>query len=73
MEHEGDTNYDWRARYSHQRIGTETGGLRVKRTSGDHSNYSIVEISQNTKKSPGDLTKFAVTQTPVENHQLALV
>ena len=24
------------------------------RTSGDHPNYSIVEIGQNTEKSPGD-------------------
>ena len=35
MEHEsdGDTNCHWCARYSHQRIGTGTGGLRNKRTS----------------------------------------
>ena len=38
MEHESDgyTNCNWRARYSHQTIGTRTGGLRKKRTSGDH-------------------------------------
>ena len=29
--------------------------------SGDHPNYSIVEIDQNTKKSPGDLRRLAVT------------
>ena len=40
---------------SHQRIGTGNGGLGNKRTSGDHQNYSIVEIGQNTEKSPGDL------------------
>ena len=58
MKHEsdGDTNCNWRARYSHQR----TGGLGNKRTSGDHSNYSIVEIGQNTKKRPGDSRKLAV-------------
>ena len=39
------------ARYSHQRICTGTGGLGNKRTSGDHPNYSIVEIGQNTKES----------------------
>ena len=50
--------------------GTKAGGLGNKRTSGDHSNYSIVEIRQNTEKSPGDLRRLAVTQTPVENHQL---
>ena len=41
--------------------------------SGDHPNYSIVEISKNTKKSPKDLRRLAVTQSPVENHQLMLV
>ena len=51
MEHEnyGDTNFNRSPRYSHQRISTGTGGLRNK-TSRDHSNYSIVEISQNTEK-----------------------
>ena len=32
-----------------------TGGLRSRRTSGDHQNYSIFENSDNTEKSPGDL------------------
>ena len=27
----------------------------------------------NTEKSPGDLKKLAVTQTPVKNHQLKLM
>ena len=49
------------------------GGYGNKRMSGDHSNYSIVEIGQNTKKSPEDSRRLAVTQTPVENHQLTLV
>ena len=39
---------------SHQRINIEPGGLGNKRTSGDHTIYSIVEISQNTEKSPED-------------------
>ena len=39
---------------------------------GDHSNYGIIEIGQNTKKSPGDLTRLAVAQTPVGNYQLTL-
>ena len=34
---------------------------------------SIVEIDQNTEKSPGDLRSLAVTQTSVSNHQLTLV
>ena len=35
--------------------------------SWDHSNYSIVEIGQNTEKSPGDSKRLAVTQIPVED------
>ena len=55
---------------SHQKIGTGTGRLGNTRTSGDHPNYSIVEIDQNTKKYPRDLRRLAVS---VENHQLTLV
>ena len=29
---------------NHQRIGTGIGGFENKRTNGDHSNYSSVEI-----------------------------
>ena len=36
-------------------------------------NYYIIENGQNTEKSPGDLRRFAVTQTPVKNHQLTLM
>ena len=50
------------ALYSHYRIGTRTRGLRNKRRSEDHPNYSIVEIGQITKKSPEDLRRIAVTQ-----------
>ena len=41
--------------------------------SGDHPDYSITEIGQNTEKSPGDLRRLAVTQGPVGRHQLRLV
>ena len=41
--------------------------------SGDHRNYSIITIGQNTEKSPEDLKRFAGAQTPAENHQLTLV
>ena len=56
-----------------KRINTRTGGLGNERTSGDHPNYSIIEIGQNTQKSSGDLRRLAVTQTPARNHQLTLV
>ena len=41
--------------------------------SGDHPNDSIIENGQNTEKSPGDLRRLAVTQTPVKNHQLTMM
>ena len=44
-------------------------GLGNKKMSGDHPNYCIIEIDQNTKKSPGDLRRLAVTQTSVKDHQ----
>ena len=51
------------------------GQIKVEnwRVSGDHSNYSIVKIVQNTEKSPGNLRRLAVTQTPVKEHLLTLV
>ena len=74
MEHEsnGDANCNWGIRYSHQRIGTRTGGIGNKRISGGYANYSIVEIGHNTKKSPKDMRRLAVTQSPEESHQLML-
>ena len=54
-------------------IDAGTGGLENQRTKGDHPNYNIVEIGQNTEKSPGDLKRLAVTQTPVRNYLFALV
>ena len=38
--------------------------------SGDHPNYIIIENGQNTEKSPGDLRRLDVTQTPVKDHQM---
>ena len=75
VEYERDdhTNCNWCFWYSHQKIGTRTGGLGNKRTGRDCLNYYIIEISQNTEKSPGDLRRLAVSQTPVENHQLTLM
>ena len=50
-----------------------TGGLGNKRTVGDHPNYSLIEIDQNTEKSPGDLRRLAVTQTSTNDYQLTLI
>ena len=75
MEHEsdGDTNCNWGSLYNHQRIGAWTRGLGNKRASGDHPKYGIVKINQNAEKSPGELRRLAVTQTPVRNNLLSLV
>ena len=56
----------------HTRIDKGTGGLGYKRTNGDHTNYSIIKVDQNTEKCPGDLRRLAVTQALVRNHQLTL-
>ena len=34
---------------------------------------AFIKIGQNTEKSPGDLRRLAVTQTPVKDHQLTLI
>ena len=75
MEYEGDsdTNCNWPTRYSHQRIGTKTGGLGNKRTSGAHPNDNINKIGQYTKKIPGELSRLSVSQTQVRSHKLTLV
>ena len=67
MELDGDTNYYWRAWNGHQRLGT--GRVGNWRSNLDHPDYSIVEISQNTEKSLGDLRRLA---TPMKDHQLTL-
>ena len=75
IEHECDcdTNCNWCTRYTNQRIGIRIGELKNKRASGYHRKYSIVEIGQNTEKSPGDLGRLTVSQTPVKNQLLTLV
>ena len=73
VEHASDdyTNCNWCSRYTYQRIIKGTGGLRNKR-SGDHPNY-VIEIGQNTEKSPGDLRRLVVTQNSMKDHQLTLM
>ena len=59
--------------YIHQKIGTGTGDLEIKRTCRDHPNSSIIKIDQNTEKSSGDLRRLAVTPIPGKSHRLTLV
>ena len=75
MEHESDDYTIWNlcSCYSHQKIGTATGGHGNNRTSGVCQNYSIVEICRNTEIIPGDIGRLAVTQTSVGSHPLSLM
>ena len=68
MEHEedGDPSYNSFVRNNPKRLTKGTGRLRNQRIRGDHPNYCVVEIGQNTEKSSGDLRRLTVTQTPVE-------
>ena len=55
-------------------LGTVTKGLvQVLKngTSGDHPTYCIIDIGQNTEKSPGDFRRLVVI--PVKYHQLTLM
>ena len=74
VEHEsdGDTNFKWCSWYSHQRVDTGTGELGNKRMSGDHPNYSIIKIGQNTEESLADLKRLSVIQTPARNYRLTM-
>ena len=60
MEHESDGGIycNWCVRNNPQRIDQGTWRLRNKRTSGDHLDYTIIKIGQNTKKSSGDLRRL---------------
>ena len=65
LESDDYSNFKWCSWYSHRRVGTGIGGLGNKMTNEDHPNYCIIEIGKNTEKSPGDMRRLGVTQTPV--------
>ena len=71
MKHNGDDDTKYNS-YSHRWIGKWIGRFGNKRKSGDNPDDSITKIGQNAEKSPGDLRRLAVTQTPVKDHQLML-
>ena len=48
-------------------FGTVTKGLL--KGLEDLEVEGLIKDDQNTEKSPGDLRRLAVTQTPVKNHQ----
>ena len=75
MEHEGDddTSCNWYTRSNPQKLTKKIERLINQRTSRDHPEYGIMKIDRNTKKSPGDLKRLAISQTPGLNHPLTLV
>ena len=70
QEGEGETNCNWCTRNYPQNFEKEAGRVGNWRTRGDHLNYSIVEVGQNTEKCPRDPRRFSVTQNSVRDHQL---
>ena len=71
-EHPGevDINCSWCTGNSLKKIGNGIGTVGNCRKNRDHSDQNILEIGQNTEKSPGDQRRIAVTQTSVKDHQL---
>ena len=67
-EYDSDTICNCYARYSPQSIDKGTKRIRNNWKCGDYPNDSIIKISQNILKSPGDLRRFNVTQTLVEDY-----
>ena len=47
----------------------KTGGMRIQENR-DHLDHNIGKVGE---KSPGDLRRLAVTQTPVKDHQQTLM
>ena len=75
MKNEGhnDTNCKCHVWNGLERIKNGAGRVGNWRMNRDYPNGSIVKIGQNTAKSPGDLRRHAVTQTPMKDHPLMLV
>ena len=59
-EYDGDTNSSW----------WDWKGDCKSWKNQDHPHSSIVKIGPNTEKHPGDLSKFAVTLTPVKDAEV---
>ena len=70
-EGDSDTNLNWCAWNNPQILGKWAWRGGNRGTSRVNPNYSIVKISQNTEKSPGELRRLTVTQ--VKDHQRTLV
>ena len=58
MKHEGydDTNCTWCIWDGYKMFRRKAGRVRHQRKTRELSNYNFLDISQNTKKSPGELS-----------------
>ena len=54
-------------------FGTVTKGLLKDLEAGGRVETIQIENGQNTEKSPGDLRRLSVAQTPMKDHQLTLM
>ena len=45
--------------------------LEIRGQVGDYLDYNIINICQNTEKSPGDFRRVAAIQTPLKNSQMS--
>ena len=49
-------------------LGKGAGSCKNRKTSRDHSIYSLVVIGLDTEKFPGDMRRLGVSQTPEKYH-----
>ena len=73
--HKGYSNsiYNWPAGKISDCLERKSGGAGLQKRNRYHSDYSIVEIGQNSWKSPRDRERFAVIQTLVKDYQVKLL
>ena len=70
QENENDTNINWSAWNSPLKVLEKTTGvIRNQKMNRNRRNNIIIEIGQNTKRSPGNLSRLSVTLIPVRDHK----
>ena len=62
-----DTNCNWCARYNFKMIDKETGGVGNKRTNGDHPDFGLIKVSQDSEKCSGDFFHSNSSEKPSVN------
>ena len=74
-EHESDddVNCNWFALTGPQRLGKGIGGPGNQSKNRNDWDHSFVKIDQNAQKSPGNLMRLAVSQTPANGYEQAVM